>query len=67
MEQPPGERAGTWSVPLSGGEPKLLVRFDDPAKEPYPDWWATDGERFYFSLGEFEADAWVMELEDSKE
>jgi TolB protein len=58
--------SGISSVSLSGGEPKPLVRFDDPARPPYGDLWTTDGERFYFSLVEFEADVWVMELEDSK-
>jgi Tol biopolymer transport system component len=59
------ERAGIWSVSLSGGDPKRLVLFDDPTRQPYGDWWSTDGEHFYFSLVEFEADVWVMELEDS--
>ena len=63
---PPDERAGIWSVSVSGGEPKLLVRFDDPTRRPINPGWSSDGEHFYFSLTEFEADVWVMELEDSK-
>jgi TolB protein len=59
------DRSGISSVSLSGGGPRLVVRFDDPTRPPYGDLWTTDGERFYFSLVEFEADAWVMELEDS--
>ena len=48
-----------------GGEPKLLVRFDDPTRPPTRPEWSSDGEDFYFTLTEFEADVWVMELEDS--
>jgi Tol biopolymer transport system component len=59
----PDEPVGIWSVSLSGGEPKPLVRFDDPARlSHYPEW-STDGETFYFTLTEFEADVFVMELE----
>lgn len=65
-EPPHYERAGIWSVSLSGGEPRLLVRFDDPTRVPTRGEWSSDGEHFYFTLTEFEADVWVMELEDSK-
>ena len=64
-EPPPYERAGIWSVSLSGGEPRPLVRFDDPTRVPARGEWSSDGEHFYFTLTEYEADVWVMELEDS--
>lgn len=64
-ENPPYERVGIWSVPLSGGDPELLVRFDDPVRRPVRYEWSSDGENFYFTLTEFEADVWVMELGDS--
>jgi hypothetical protein len=57
------ERAGMWSVPLSGGKPEQLVRFDDPLREFYFDW-SGDGGQFYFMLAEFESDVWVMELDE---
>jgi Tol biopolymer transport system component len=60
------DKFGLWSVSLSGGDAKRIVRFDDPVKEPYATWWPIDGERFYFSLTEFESDVWVMELEDAE-
>ena len=63
---PRNERAGIWSVSFSGGEPRLLVRFDDPTRVPFRNQWSSDGENFYFTLAEFEADVWVMELEDSR-
>jgi hypothetical protein len=56
---------GIWSVPASGGEQRLLVRFDDPARYAIRPEWATDGENFYFALTEYESDVWVMELEPS--
>ena len=61
------ERAGIWSVPLSGGEPELLVHNDDPSRVPNRTEWSADGESFYFTLTEFESDVWVMELEFSSE
>ena len=61
------ERAGIWSVPRSGGEPELLVHYDDPSRVPIRGEWSTDGESFYFTLTEFESDVWVMELESSSE
>ena len=50
------------SVPASGGEPKLLVTFDDPSRPSVRYEFATDGERFFFTLAEYESDVWVMEL-----
>jgi Tol biopolymer transport system component len=66
-QNPPYERHGIWSIPVSGGEPRLLVRFDDPLRLSYRPEWSTDGKNFYFTLTEFEADVWVMEVEDSEE
>ena len=63
----PDERAGIWSVPLSGGEPELLVRYDDPARLPLRLEWSADEDGFFFALTEFESDVWVMELESSSE
>ena len=56
-------RTGIWSVPASGGEPRMLVRFGDPSRVPLRWEWSTDSERFYFTLTEYETDVWVMELE----
>ena len=64
---PPHERAGIWSVPVSGDERSLLVRFDDPIRVPVRDEWSSDGENFYFTLTEFESDVWVMELEKEEQ
>ncbi len=55
-------RASFWSVPVSGGKPKLIVRFDDPARHSSRPEFATDGERFYFTLAKYESDIWVGDL-----
>jgi tricorn protease-like protein len=54
--------ASFWSVPVSGGKPELLVRFDDPSRLSTRSEFATDGERFYFTLANYESDIWVGEL-----
>ena len=56
------KRASFWSVPASGGEAKLLVRFDNPTRQSSRYEFACDGERFYFTLAEYESDIWVGEL-----
>jgi len=54
--------ASFWSVPVDGGAPRLLVRFDDPDMRSNRGEFATDGERFYFTISRQESDIWTMEL-----
>ena len=49
-------------IPAQGGEPSLLVRFDDPARPSSRPEFVTDGKRFYFTIPERESDIWQMEL-----
>ena len=51
-----------WSVPHTGGTPRPLVRFTDPARQFYRAALASDGRNFYFTIGSRESDIWVMEL-----
>jgi TolB protein len=51
-----------WSVPVSGGDPKLLFQADDPTRTSSRPEFATDGERLFFTLTEYESDVWMMEL-----
>jgi Tol biopolymer transport system component len=51
-----------WSVSPAGGEPKLLVTFDDPARRSLRREFATDGRRFYFTIASDESDLWAMQL-----
>jgi hypothetical protein len=55
-------RASFWAVPSAGGAPRLLVRFDDPARQSSREELATDGTRFFFTVGQPESDVWTMEL-----
>ncbi len=58
-----GDRGNIWRISVSGGEPELLVRFEDPER-PSTRWeWAADGKRFYFTITEYEGDVWVMEVQ----
>jgi Tol biopolymer transport system component/tRNA A-37 threonylcarbamoyl transferase component Bud32 len=55
-------RASFWALPSTGGRPRLLVRFDDPAKPSMREQWVTDGRRFYFAIEERQSDIYLAEL-----
>jgi serine/threonine-protein kinase len=55
-------RASFWSIPVSGGHPRRLVRFDDPAWSSNRFDFATDGRRFYFTVEDRQSDVWVAEI-----
>ena len=57
-----GGQSSIWSVPVVGGEPRMLVRFDDPSRRSLRREFATDGRRFYFTIARDESDIWAMEL-----
>jgi len=60
-------RASIWALAPTSGRPRLLVRFDDPARPSYwPPGWATDGSRFYFSINDRQSDIYVAELHGLK-
>jgi hypothetical protein len=48
--------ASFWEVPVSGGTPRLLVRFDDPTMRSNRRDFATDGERLFFTITRQESD-----------
>jgi hypothetical protein len=49
-------------VPVTGGSARLLVRFDDPSRRSLRREFATDGQKFYFTVARDESDIWTMEL-----
>jgi Tol biopolymer transport system component/serine/threonine protein kinase len=51
-----------WSVPTVGGEPKLLVRFDDTLRKSIRMEFATDGSHLFFTLTDNKSDLWVVDL-----
>ncbi len=55
-------RASFWSMPLAGGRPQLLVRFDDPARASNRFEFASDGKRFYFTVEDRQSDIWIAEV-----
>jgi Tol biopolymer transport system component len=56
-------RASFWSIPVGGGRPRLLARFDDPARTSNRFEFASDGRRFYFTVEERQSDIWIAEVE----
>ncbi len=55
-------RASFWSQSVSGGQPRQLVLFDDPAWQSNRPFFATDGKRFFFPVEDRESDIYVAEL-----
>lgn len=55
-------RASFWSIPVSGGHPVRLVRFDDPAWPSDRFDFASDGRRLYFTVEDRQSDVWVAEI-----
>ncbi len=55
-------RGSIWSVAIAGREPKLLVRFDDPARPSLRRDFATDGKTLYFAIAQPQSDIYLMEL-----
>jgi Tol biopolymer transport system component/predicted Ser/Thr protein kinase len=50
-----------WSVSTAGGTPTLLVKFDDPAQQSQRVEFAAGADRFFFTIGHYESDIFVME------
>jgi Tol biopolymer transport system component/DNA-binding SARP family transcriptional activator len=59
----PGGRSVIASVPATGGATKEVVRFDDPMRQSTRPEFATDGRRFFFTIGTRVSDVWEMTLE----
>jgi Tol biopolymer transport system component len=60
-------RASFWSIPATGGRPRLLVRFADPAWSSNRFDFASDGRRFYFTVEDRQSDVWVAEVAGRRE
>ena len=53
---------GVYEIATAGGLPRLLVRFDDPARPVFGGAVLAGNGMFYFPLGEVESDIYVMDL-----
>jgi Tol biopolymer transport system component len=51
-----------WSVDLSTGDPRPLMRFDDPLRQPFGNRFDTDGKRLFFIMRSDEADVFAAAL-----
>ena len=49
-------------MPASGGASRLLVTFGEAEQQPNRYGFATDGRRFFVTLGRREGDVWMAEL-----
>ena len=54
--------ASFWSVPMTGGTPRLLVRLDDPERQSYRAGWSLGRDRIYFPIEDRQSDVWVMDV-----
>ena len=55
-------RASFWSMPATGGRPRLLARLDDLARASNRFEFASDGRQFYFTVEDRQSDIWVAEV-----
>ena len=53
---------GVWAIPVRGGEPRLVVAFDDPDVTPAI-WRAVGPDRLYLTVQQAESDIWVADVE----
>jgi serine/threonine-protein kinase len=56
-----GGRRGVWTWPFAGGEPRLVVAYDDPRLSS-PGQISVHGDRLYLTVAQHESDIWVMDL-----
>ncbi len=54
--------AGIWAVPLAGGTPSLLVRFDESGNRFHRPNLDCDDKRFYMIVEERQSDVTVVEM-----
>ena len=53
--------AAFWSIPMTGGKPSLLTRFNDPLRPSYRPLWGLGPDHMYFTLDERQSEVWVMD------
>lgn len=54
---------GVWWIPVSGGNATNVVAFDDPALDVNQFGLSVGPENLYLTIGEYESDIWVMDLD----
>jgi len=59
----PSGRSVIAAVPAAGGAVREIIRFDDPLRQSTRPEFATDGQRFLFTIGTRVSDVWEMTLD----
>jgi Tol biopolymer transport system component len=57
-----GGRRGFYAASAGSGPARLLVRFDDPLRQPWYAAFHSDGTRLFFTLDDRESDIWVADV-----
>jgi eukaryotic-like serine/threonine-protein kinase len=55
-------KRGFWSIPVSGGTPRQLVRFDVPGRDSFRSDFDISGNRIYFIMANHQSDLFMAEL-----
>ena len=55
-------RIGLWTMPAGGGQPREIVRFDDPYRLPLRGMFGTDGKRFFVTIDDRQSDIWAADV-----
>ncbi len=55
-----GGQGGIWRVPIDGGRPEEVARFDDPDRPVFRDDFVTDGDAIYFTISDLQGALWLM-------
>jgi Tol biopolymer transport system component len=62
LEEVEGRVRNIVAVPVAGGTPYVVVRFDDPSRPWHRFGFRVRGGRFYFTLGDLQSDIWAAEV-----
>jgi eukaryotic-like serine/threonine-protein kinase len=57
-----GDKMGFWSIPVSGGTPRQLVRFDVPGRDSFRADFDVSRGRLYFVMANHQSDLYMAEL-----
>jgi Tol biopolymer transport system component len=55
-------RSTFWTIPATGGKPRLLVRFTDPNRQSIRPDFAVGAGRFFFTIEDRQADIWIADV-----
>jgi eukaryotic-like serine/threonine-protein kinase len=58
-----GGKASFWSIPVTGGTPRPLVRFDVPGRDSFRADFDVWGNRIYFTMANHQSDIYMVELQ----